>query len=112
MIHAAAGLILDVIDHLPHVIQKSEFHLMQHQLFMKGAITLKLETLFAQNLTLRKSIVSFMLVEFMELIKLKLIDRDAKHYGVLIVGIASRGKSDFKTVPHNLAQFSQLGSIR
>ena len=65
--------------------------MIQHQLFTKVAITLKLEALFVQNLTLRKSIVSFMFTQFIELIKLTLINHDAKWYGALIVGAASRG---------------------
>jgi len=45
---------------------------------MKAAITLKPEAIFVQNLTLRKSIAGFKFVQFIELIKLTLINRDAQ----------------------------------
>jgi len=64
---------------------------MQYQLFTKAAITLKLEALFVRNLTLRISTVGFVFVQFIELIRLTLINRDAKQYGALIVSVASRG---------------------
>jgi len=63
---------------VPQGLQKSEFHVMQYQLFTKAAITLKLEALFVQNLTLRISTVGFVFVQFIELIRLTLINRDAK----------------------------------
>ena len=65
--------------------------MVQRRLFTKAAITLKLEALFVQNLTLRISTVGFVFVQFIELIRLTLINRDAKQYGALIVGVASRG---------------------
>jgi len=54
---------------------------MQHQpsaKILEAAITLKPVALFTQNLALRKSIASFRFIQFLELIRPTLTERDAK----------------------------------
>ena len=55
-------------------------HVVQRRLFTKAAITLKLEALFVQNLTLKKYIISFKFAQFIELI----LTHNSTGWGVII----------------------------